>query len=201
MNTPKIIRHYHNPSLFISSEEALLIIEELRAFIKERNSYLLRVNPGLPIKERYEQIVKQETEWEIEYYETAMMFNDRQTYYKEDFKGYSKPDSGDEEQPAPVTQPSAETGPLEKKINAIEEVVYQLIGGLFNQEKQSNVIDNHLAYLTGKEVPYSSTIGDESIFPTTRQGDANEEEIRLLKQQVSKLEETVNVLLNLLQNK
>jgi hypothetical protein len=41
---------------------------------------------------------------------------------------------------------------------------------------------------------------DTSIWPTTRQGDKHEEEIKLLKQQVSRLEDTVALLVNVIKN-
>ena len=85
---------------------------------------------------------------------------------------------------------------LEKKLDGVENVVYQLIGGLFNQETQSDMIESHLCCLRGNE--YSGKIDEETIWPTTRQGDQHEKEIQLLKQQVSRLEDTVALLVNVI---
>lgn len=93
-------------------------------------------------------------------------------------------------------EPSAKINKLETKLMNVEQIMSQLIGGLFNHKKQSGVMNNHLAYLNGSKSSYS--IGNESMHPTTRQGDANEEEIRFLKEKVVKLEETVNTLINLI---
>jgi hypothetical protein len=97
-------------------------------------------------------------------------------------------------------EPESKINSLEKKLDGVENVVYQLLGGLFNQETQSNMIDLHQCCLRGSE--YQGEIDkDTSIWPTTRQGDQHEEEIRLLKQQVSKLEGTVEMLVRLLAEK
>ena len=205
MNTASLVKHYHNPSLFICIAEAREIIEDLTTDLKLCKSYHRR-DPKTVTQEEKEE--EDKIQHEIYYYETTI-FGVQQTY-KDDPNscyGYSQKDrtpepsvtdsdSDEEEMPAPIVDP------LEKKINAIEGVVYQLLGGLFNQRTQSSIIDNHLAYLNGSN-PSSSGNQDEyeSPFPTTRQGDANEFEIQLLKQQVAKLEGTVNVLIQLLSEK
>jgi hypothetical protein len=88
---------------------------------------------------------------------------------------------------------------LQEKLERVDNVVYQLLGGLFNHETQNQYLGFHLRTLSGKK--YTNTVSDdeeflkESRWPTTRQGDQNEEEIRLLKEQVSKLEETNTLLI------
>jgi len=88
---------------------------------------------------------------------------------------------------------------LQEKLERVDNVVYQLLGGLFNYETQSNILNVHLRTLLGKK--YIKTDSDDEEFleetkwPTTRQGDENKEEIRLLKEQVSKLEETNTLLI------
>jgi hypothetical protein len=189
MNTAALIKHYNNPSLHICIVEAKERIENLEAKFKRGCGNL---------KPQYIQD-------EIHYYESAIFR--AQQIYKDDSQslyGYSlRPRtpsissiSDSEEEAHPVSEKNDE---LEDKINRIEEVVYQLIGGLFNHETQFGIIDSHNACLFGRKP--SSSIDNQSVYPTTRQGDANEEEIRLLKQQVSKLEGTVNVLIQLLQKK
>jgi hypothetical protein len=93
---------------------------------------------------------------------------------------------------------------LQEKLERVDNVVYQLLGGLFNHEIQNQQLDFHLRTLLGKK--YTNTDSDDAEFleetkwPTTRQGYQNEEEIRLLKeqvnllkQQVSKLEEQIGI--------
>jgi hypothetical protein len=93
---------------------------------------------------------------------------------------------------------------LQKKIDGIDNVVYQLLGGMFNHETQSNILDFHLRTLSWKKNTNTDTDSNdeeflnESAWPTTRQGDQNEEDIRLLKQQVLKLEETNNYLIRII---
>ncbi len=88
---------------------------------------------------------------------------------------------------------------LQEKLERVDNVVYQLLGGLFNHETQNQQLDFHLRTLLGKK--YTKTDSDDEEFleetkwPTTRQGDQNKEEIRLLKEQVSKLEETNTLLI------
>jgi hypothetical protein len=110
-------------------------------------------------------------------------------------------DSSDEEDEEEERQiPPAKIDDLEKKLDGVENVVYQLLGGLFNQRTQSDMIESHLCRLRGNEYP-GEVNKDTSIWPTTRQGDKNEEEIQLLKHQVSKLEGTVQILIQLLAEK
>lgn len=89
---------------------------------------------------------------------------------------------------------------LEQKINRVEDVVYQLVGGLFNQKTQSNMIESHLCSLNGTKYT-GNHVDEDTIWPTTRQGDQHEEEIKLLKHQVSKLEDTVALLVRLIREK
>jgi hypothetical protein len=95
-------------------------------------------------------------------------------------------------------EPESKIDSLEKKLDGVENVVYQLLGGLFNQSTQSDIIDSHLCCLRGNE--YSGKIDEETIWPTTRQGDQHEKEIQLLKKQVSRLEDTVALLINVIKN-
>ena len=73
---------------------------------------------------------------------------------------------------------------LTNKIDGVHNVVYQLIGGLFCQQNQSEMIDSHLSVLYGR----SGKAVNCSNWPTTRQGDENQERIE-------KLEETLKTIL------
>lgn len=77
----------------------------------------------------------------------------------------------------------------QKKINGIDNVVYKLVGGLFNRDSQTKTIDNHFesmgiqCYTTGEDNNYSKWIN----LPTTRQGDSNEERIQKLEKIIEKM--------------
>jgi hypothetical protein len=126
---------------------------------------------------------------------------DEQPYYH--INDYCDPYLGRESPPIPMSEgdegePESKIDSLEKKLNGVDEVIYQLIGGLFNQSTQSDMIESHLCCLRGNE--YLGKIDEDAIWPTTRQGDKHEEEIKLLKQQVSRLEDTVALLVNVIKN-
>lgn len=77
---------------------------------------------------------------------------------------------------------------LETQLKAAQETIFQLLGGLFNQETQTQTLDNHMKFLyTGR------TFTDEEIaesrWPTTRQGDENEERIQQLEKDNALLKE------------
>ena len=208
LDNAALIQHYHNPSLSISIVESREIISDLNRDLKLIRYYLKNKIETFTEKEKEEQQEKEvNTQHEIYYYETSI-FRIQQAY-QEDPKslyGYSiRPrtpsvsdsDSEDEVEEEPETKIDS----LEKKLNGVENVVYQLLGGLFNQSTQSSILDTHLCCLRGNETETSGEINQDAIWPTTRQGDRNEEEIRLLKQQVSKLEGTVEMLVRLLTEK
>jgi chromosome segregation ATPase len=72
----------------------------------------------------------------------------------------------------------------------IKESVYQLLGGLYNHKTQEKILDQSIAVLFSEEVDVpNEEYNDESIWPTTRQGDKNEARIQ-------KLEETMDVLVD-----
>lgn len=173
-----LIQNYHNPSLYISILEARTIISDLSYDLERTNPYYRRFKHSLSKEE------------EIKYYETAIL-QTHQTY-KEDpqsIYGYSL-------RPRTPSDKEEKIDSLEKKINGVENVVYQLIGGLYNQRTQSDIIDAHLCCLSGNK--YRGTVDEDTICPTTRQGDQHEEEIKLLKRQVSKLEDTVALLIRII---
>ena len=207
LNCAALIQHYHNPSLSISIVESREIISDLNRDLKLIRYYLKNKIETFTEKEKEEQQEKEvNTQHEIYYYETSI-FRIQQAYREdpESLYGYSiRPrtpsvsdsDSEDEVEEEPETKIDS----LEKKLDGVENVVYQLLGGLFNQSTQSEMIDSHISSLKGTRYLGNGVNGD-AIWPTTRQGDRNEEEIRLLKQQVSKLEGTVEMLVRLLAEK
>ena len=78
---------------------------------------------------------------------------------------------------------------LEQKLNGVVDTVYQLLGGLYCQRTQGEILSVQTKMLLGKqscgdEDEEEYTKGDESkwtIWPTTRQGDSNEKRITELE--------------------
>jgi hypothetical protein len=79
---------------------------------------------------------------------------------------------------------------LEQKLSSAQETLFQLLGGLFNKETQSQFLESHIKFLyTGR------TLTDEEIqenrWPTTRQGDENSERIEQLEKDNALLKENL----------
>ena len=78
---------------------------------------------------------------------------------------------------------------LEAKLDGIHTIVYQLIGGLFNQGNQRDILNEHTKCLfpeitqeyTCDELPEKNKW---TIYPTTRQGDECEKRVEALEQTV-----------------
>ena len=68
---------------------------------------------------------------------------------------------------------------MESKLKRHEDILHQLIGGLFNQSKQRDTIDFWQAVLF--DTPYSKSNQEDPGWPTTRQGDDLEVEVKDLK--------------------
>ena len=88
---------------------------------------------------------------------------------------------------------------LEEKLDGVQTVVYQLLGGLFNQKSQSQVLQDHLSDLYSEPPRVVSRFEDPEEddsewekWPTTRQGDANEERIQKLKKEFNELASSLN---------
>jgi len=75
---------------------------------------------------------------------------------------------------------------LEKKIDNTQEVLYQLLGGLFSHESQSSILQNHMNILHGdKPLIERHDTSKWGLYPTTRQGDSNESRIDALESQMA----------------
>ena len=81
---------------------------------------------------------------------------------------------------------------LETQIENVRETVHQLLGGLFNQETQTDILNQHVDRLFGRTT-YVENIVDTipnpnmwDIWPTTRQGDFNEKRIEKLERLLNK---------------
>lgn len=78
---------------------------------------------------------------------------------------------------------------LEAKLDGVHALVYQLIGGLFNQGTQRDILEEHTKCLfpettqeyTEDELPEKNKW---NIYPTTRQGDDCEKRVEALEQTV-----------------
>ena len=77
---------------------------------------------------------------------------------------------------------------LETKLSAAQETIFQLLGGLFNQETQNQTLDNHMKFLYAGRTLTDEEI-EESRWPTTRQGDENAERIEQLEKDNALLKE------------
>ncbi len=85
---------------------------------------------------------------------------------------------------------------LENKLNGVHKVTTELIGGLFNQWEQQKTIYSHMGSLGFKSTTNQKNKNSESngiwdIWPTTRQGDANEAKINILETQMKFLIEQI----------
>ena len=89
-----------------------------------------------------------------------------------------------------IAEQSATIAKLEKGLDGVQSIVYQLLGGLFNQETQSEMLNIHLATLYGDTPP--DVDHDEIIWPTTRQGDECQELIMKLESQLEMLNFTAD---------
>ena len=81
-----------------------------------------------------------------------------------------------------------------EEIERCKGVIYQLVGGLFNQKTQKWIGKSHINVLLGKPEETreeEEEIWAESIWPTTRQGDEHEVRIRKMEETMRKLEERV----------
>jgi len=87
-----------------------------------------------------------------------------------------------------------------EEIERCKGVIYQLVGGLFNQKTQKWIGRSHINVLIGKpeetREEEEEEISAESIWPTTRQGDQQEERIRKMEETIQKLEKQVEMMEN-----
>jgi hypothetical protein len=77
---------------------------------------------------------------------------------------------------------------LKTKLKGHEVTIYQLLGGLFNQSDQANILSIHLSELHGEDFEdLPKDTSKWSVFPTTRQGDALEKEVAKQAEQIESL--------------
>ena len=80
---------------------------------------------------------------------------------------------------------------LERKLEGTHNVVYQLLGGLFHQQRQNGILSTHLDNLFCRKIgEYRNHDGSKwDIWPTTRQGDECEKKIADLEDKLKNLED------------
>lgn len=94
-----------------------------------------------------------------------------------------------EKQSQKIEEQDATIKKLESKLDGIHTVVYQLIGGLFNQGNQREHLEQHINCLfPGTTHEYTEdALPEKSIwenYPTTRQGDDCERRVEALEQTI-----------------
>ena len=97
---------------------------------------------------------------------------------------------------AVVDTQAREITALKKDVENIQSVVYQLLGGLFCQRTQSWVLEANINKLLSRqqqdgldESQVAALAAQENFRPTTRQGDENTEQIKILEERINELEE------------
>ena len=83
---------------------------------------------------------------------------------------------------------------LRKQLKGTQEVVYQLLGGLFCHRTQSAILEEHTARLF--DIPYNPDLNQEDThkyghYPVTKQGDENEKRIEKLESLVANMMNTM----------
>lgn len=87
-----------------------------------------------------------------------------------------------------VEEQAATIKAMEEKLDGVQRVVYQLLGGLFNQDSQGGTLSNHLNMLFKNDnQAEEEDISKWTIWPTTRQGDENADRIAALEAQIKDL--------------
>jgi hypothetical protein len=79
---------------------------------------------------------------------------------------------------------------LKDKTERQETVIYQLLGGLFNQQEQTGILNSHIETLNGAYTSKDDPTYDSSkweMWPTTRQGDLLESEVTAMSKSIEEL--------------
>jgi hypothetical protein len=88
---------------------------------------------------------------------------------------------------------------LETKLERVSQVVYQLLGGLYNQETQKHIIQEYFNCMYPEhegEMETNNTNLTCSPWPTTRQGDEHEKRIEVLEKVVCDIYNVTSCLFN-----
>jgi len=101
-----------------------------------------------------------------------------------------------EEQAAQLEEQAATIKALSEKLEGVHHVVYQLLGGLFCQNSQNQVLNEHLRLLFPENYNERSRFEETddnkwTSWPTTRQGDDCERRIEALEKSLLETREVV----------
>ena len=96
------------------------------------------------------------------------------------------------EQAAKIEEQAETIKALAEKLEGVQSVVYQLLGGLFCQKSQSQILKHHLTNLfpeeyCGRTCCFELDDNIWTAWPTTRQGDNCESRIEALEKQFKEL--------------
>lgn len=95
-----------------------------------------------------------------------------------------------EEQAKTIQEHSKKIEELDQKLKNTFEIVYHLLGGLFNKTEQRGRLDNYLALLFGRkeDIQIVKDASKWEIWPTTRQGDYCEKKIAEIEEKLLNLQ-------------
>ena len=174
----RIIQHY-TKDYKISIEESQKRIEDLTTYLKGNEFYYRRHHPSSSLTLLTES-KNNSIEWEIEYYKSAIITAKQE----------------EEEEEMPLSETDLRIDDLENQLGAVQDSVYQIIGGIFNKHTQKETLNDHInqLYQMPSNETTTSISEQESKYPTTRQGDENERQIEILKKQVAKLEYVISIM-------
>ncbi len=85
----------------------------------------------------------------------------------------------------------------DNELKRLRGVLYQLLGGMFNQKTQRHTMNSYINTLFGEtssEGEEETEGVEETIWPTTRQGDNNELRLHKLEETVQKLEKQIETI-------
>lgn len=91
-----------------------------------------------------------------------------------------------------VEEQAATIKTMEEKLRSVQDTVYKLIGGIFNQRTQGATLGNLVNNLYSRSGYDRETEITENMWPTTRQGDANESRIETLEKELQEVIAVVN---------
>lgn len=78
------------------------------------------------------------------------------------------------------------------QIERNKQAIYDLLGGLYHQSQQKDMLDHLIDLLFGEET--QNVPSPEFSWPTTRQSDAHEKRIKYLEDKLQKLEQKITQL-------
>ena len=90
-------------------------------------------------------------------------------------------------QPIKLSDQQVQINKLEEHVSNLQSTCYQIVGGLFCHETQDEELSEFQKMIFGDGYPARPTTNKWTFHPTTRQGDACEERITALEDQIERL--------------